>query len=69
MLDGVLLGKTHEGTFVDTGKRLRQTREGRFRRNRHRRKDVLLKQARERTYNEGCFANNTHVLVCLTLRS
>ena len=38
-------------------KKLKQTQE---------REDVLLKQACERT-NEGFFANNMHVLVCLTL--
>ena len=69
MLDGVLLGKTHEGTFVDTGKRLRQTREGRFRRNRHRRKDVLLKQARERTHDGEFFTNDMHLLVYLIFHS
>ena len=31
--------------------------------------DVLLKQARERTRDEGLFANNTHILVILTWHS
>ena len=48
---------------VDTGKRLRQTREGTFHWSRHRREDVLLKQAREKRSDEGFFANNMHVLV------
>jgi hypothetical protein len=48
---------------VDTDERIRQTGEGTFSRSRHRRKDVLLKQACERT------CNNTHVSVCLTLSS
>jgi len=29
--------------------------------------DVLLKQVHERARDESFFANNTHVLVCLTL--
>jgi hypothetical protein len=37
-LDHALLGQTHKGTFCLS---------------RHRREDVLLKQARERTYDEG----------------
>lgn len=32
----------------------------------YKREDVLLKKARERT-REGFFANDTHLLVCLTL--
>ena len=47
---------------LDTGKRLRQTHEGMLHSSRHRREDVLLKQARKRTCDEGSFANNTHVL-------
>ena len=43
---------------------LRQTCEGVFHRSRHRREDVLLKQAHERTCDERFFANDTHVLVC-----
>ena len=52
--DGVLLGQTREGTFVkvDTGIK----GQGRYMKehfsgtgSRHRREDVLLKQARERT--------------------
>lgn len=50
-------------------KGLRQTGEGMFCWSRHRRKDVLLKQACERTQDEGFFANSAHVLVCLTLCS
>ena len=46
---------------VDTGERLRQTHEGMFCWSRHRRKDVLLKQACGRTWNEGFFVNNMHV--------
>ena len=34
-----------------------------------RREDALLKQAHEATHDEGLFANNTYVLVCLTLSS
>lgn len=30
---------------------------------------LCLKQARERTLDEGFFAKNTHVLVCITLYS
>jgi hypothetical protein len=48
---------------VDTSERLKQTPEGTFHRGRHRRKNVLLKQARERTRDEGFFANDMHVLV------
>jgi hypothetical protein len=64
-------GKHMKGRFikVDTHERLRQTREGTFHWSRHRREDVLLKQAHERTRDEGFFANNTHVLVHLTLHS
>ena len=29
-------------------------------------KNVLLEQAHERTHDEGFFAKDTHVLVCLT---
>lgn len=54
---------------VNTGERLRQTHEGTFGGSRHRRKDVLIKQACERTCDKGFFANNRHVLVCLTLCS
>jgi hypothetical protein len=46
---------------VDIGERLWQTCEGIFCSNRLRREDVLLKQTRERTHDEGVFANNTHV--------
>jgi hypothetical protein len=52
---------------ADTGEKLRQTCEGTFGWSRHRWKDVLLKQACERTRDEGVFANNTHGLFCLTL--
>jgi hypothetical protein len=44
---------------VDTGERLRQTREGTFHWSRRRREDVLPRQAHERTHDEGFFANNT----------
>ena len=54
---------------VDTGERLRQTPEGTFHCGRHRRENVLLKQAREGTRDEGFFANDTHVLVCLRMHS
>jgi hypothetical protein len=54
VLDGVLLGQTCERMLHWS---------------RPRRKDVLLKQAHESTHEEGVFANNTHVLVCLTLHS
>jgi hypothetical protein len=53
---------------VDTGERLRQTCEGTFGWSRHRRQDVLLKQACERTC-DGFIANDTLGLVCLTLSS
>jgi len=52
---------------VDTGERLRQTHEGMLRWSRHRREDVLLKQARERTGDEGSCVNDMNVLVCHTL--
>ena len=42
-------------------------RERMFRWGWHRRKDALLKQARERTRDEGVFAKGSCVLVCLTL--
>jgi hypothetical protein len=51
----------------DTGERLRQKRGGTFCRSRHRKEDVLLKQARERTSDEELFVNNTYILVCLML--
>jgi hypothetical protein len=59
---------------VLTDERLRQTRlrqicEETVCCSRHRRKGVLLKQARVRTGGEGVSANNTHVLVRLTLHS
>jgi hypothetical protein len=54
---------------VGTGERLRQIHEGMFSWSRHRRKDVLLKQARERTHGEGFFINHMLVLVHLTLCS
>jgi hypothetical protein len=54
---------------MDTGERLRQTPEGTFHWSRHRRKDILLKQARERTCDGGLFANDIRVLGCLTLQS
>ena len=50
---------------VDTGKKLRQTLNKADRG----KKDVLLKQAYERTCDEGFFANNFCVLVYLTLSS
>lgn len=43
----------------------RRVKEG----SRRRREGTLLKQAHERTRDEGFFANNTHVLVSLTLHS
>ena len=52
---------------VGASERPRQPQEGMFHCSRHRRKDVLLKQACERTRDEGVFANNTHGLFCLTL--
>jgi hypothetical protein len=52
---------------VDTGERLRQSREGTFSWSRHRTEDVLLKQAHERTHDEGILANDKHVLVYLIL--
>jgi len=67
-LDGVLRRPTGEGTF-HTGERLRHTLEGTFHWSRHRREDVLLNQACERTHDEGFFANDVHVLVRLTLHS
>jgi hypothetical protein len=54
---------------VGTGVRLRQTHEGTFHWNRHRREDVLLKQAHESTHDAGVFANDMQVLVRLTLGS
>jgi hypothetical protein len=48
---------------------LKQTCAGTFHWSRHRWKDVLLKQACERTSDEEFLANNTHVLVHLTLHS
>ena len=49
---------------VDTGKRLgRFVKECLAEADTGRRKDVLLKQAHERTCDEGFFANNMHVLV------
>jgi len=48
---------------------LEQIHEGTFHWSRHRREDVLLKQACERTRDERFFANDTHVLVLLTLCS
>ena len=44
---------------VDTGERLRQIREGMFNWSRHRRESVLLKQAHERTHDEGLLADDT----------
>lgn len=70
-LDGVLLWQTG-GMFPYSGhrcERLRLTGEGMFPSDRHRREDVLLKQAHERTRDEGDFAHNMHVLVRLTLRT
>jgi hypothetical protein len=46
---------------VDTGERLRQTHEGTFPTGDIKRKDVLLKQAQERT-REGVFPNDRHVI-------
>ena len=46
---------------MDKGNRLSQTHEETFGRSAHRRKNVLLKQARGRTYDEGFFPNNRHV--------
>lgn len=61
-----MLGQTrlaeHLAEFY-TDERLRQTREGTFCRSRHRRGEVLLKPSRERTCEEGFFANDTHVFV------
>jgi hypothetical protein len=54
---------------VDTGERIRQTHEGTFHWSRHRRENALLKQARERTHDEGFVTKDTHVLVHLTLHS
>jgi hypothetical protein len=54
VLDGVLLEQTCEGTICLS---------------RHRREDILLKQAREMTHDERFFANDTHVLIRLTLCS
>jgi len=51
----------------DTGEGLRQTGEGVLSWNRHRRADVLLKQACERTRDEGFSASNTHYVVDLHL--
>jgi hypothetical protein len=71
VLDGVLLGQTWSVFLKCTqvkAERLRQAYEGMFSWSRHRRKDVLLKQACERI-RDGIFANNRHVLVCLTLHS
>jgi len=58
-------GKHEKESFpeVDTGERLGQTREGAFSWSRHRRKDVLLKQACERTRDEGVFANEPHACI------
>lgn len=70
-LDGVLLWQTG-GMFPYSGhrcERLRLTGEGMFPSDRHRREDVLLKQAHERTRDEGDFAHNMHVLVRLTLHT
>jgi hypothetical protein len=57
-------GKHVKECFADvgTGERLRQTCEGTFSW-----RDVLLKQACDRTRDERFFANNTHALVPLTL--
>jgi hypothetical protein len=54
---------------VDTGEILTQTCEGTFPEVDIKRKDVLLNPAHERTHDEGFFANNTDILVCLTLHS
>ena len=54
---------------VGASERPRQPQEGMFHCSRHRRKDVLLKQACERTRDKGFFANNTHVLAYFTLHS
>ena len=56
-------------TEADTGERLRQPHEGTFGHSRHRRKHVLLKQARERARDEGFLVADTHVSACLTLHS
>jgi len=73
VLDGDFLGQTREGVFSwseQKSERLRQTYEGTFRYSEaDRKEDVLLKQTLERVCDEGFFANNTHVLVCLTLHS
>ena len=45
------------------------THKGIFNWSRHRWKDVLLKQACEKTHDEGFFANNIHVLFGLILHS
>jgi hypothetical protein len=54
---------------VDTGERRRQTCEGGLGSSRHRREDILRKQAHEKTHDEGFFPNDMHVLVCFTLHS
>jgi len=54
---------------VHTGESQRQTHEGMFRQSRHRRKNVLLEQACERTCDEGFLTNDKYVLACLTLHS
>ena len=63
MLDGVLLGLTREGVFLEvhTDERLRLTREGTFHQSRHRRKGVLLKQVREKTRDEGFSAKDAGI--------
>jgi len=53
-------------SVVSAGVLLGRTREWVFSWSRYRWKDVLLKQACGRTRDEGIFANNMHVLVCLT---
>jgi hypothetical protein len=50
---------------VSDGVLLKQIREG----TEAQTQDVLLMQARERTRDDEFFANNTHVLVHLTLHS
>jgi hypothetical protein len=52
---------------LDKGERLKQTCKATFYWSSHRRKDVLLKQEHESTRDEGFFANNTHVIILLTL--
>jgi hypothetical protein len=64
------LGKHVKECFpeMDTGERLRQTREGMSNlptRSSYKRKDVLLKQAHERTHDEGFF-NDMYMLVYFT---